>query len=134
MDIDFSLNCENLNKGQNIFSNMSTKVSTNLSDTEHYLPDEKLLNILDTLRQNISDGKYSEDIQTEILESVEGYVTGKGIELDPEIVKFLVSGWWVQSAMEKIKSEVKPEDPQVCPLCLQEKIELDISNNTYRDV
>ena len=112
---------------------MSVNINTKKYDRDEFHPDEKLLDILDTLRQNISDGKYSEDIQIEILESVEGYVTGKGIELDPEIVKMLVQGWWVQSAMEKIKSEVKPEEPQVCPLCLQEKIELDIYNNTCRD-
>lgn len=112
---------------------MSVNINTKIHDRDEFRPDEKLLSILDTLRQNISDGKYSEDIQTEILESIEGYVTGKGIELDPEIVKFLVSGWWVQGAMEKIKSEVKPEEPHICPLCLQTKIELDISNSTCRD-
>ncbi|RLI50341.1 hypothetical protein DRO61_03985 [Candidatus Bathyarchaeota archaeon] len=96
-------------------------------------PDENLLKILDTLRQNISDGKYSDLVQAEILECVEGYVTGNCLELDPQIVKFLVSGWWVNDAMEKIKTDIKPESSHICPLCLQSKIELDISNSTHRN-
>jgi hypothetical protein len=101
---------------------------SNTEDTliSNYYPDEELLNTLDTLRQNISDGKYSKNTQTEILESIESYVTGKGVELDPDIVKILVQGWWVQDAMEQIKTELKPTEPTVCPLCLQEKIETEI--------
>ncbi len=125
---------KNLNKGQDIFSNMDTNVSMNASGAKHYHPNEELLNILDILRKNISNGKYSEVIQTEILESVECYVTGKGIELDPQIVKYLVQGWWVQDAMEKIKSNLKPTEPTVCPLCFQKKIDLEISNNIVNDV
>ena len=96
-------------------------------------PDENLLKTLDALRRNVSDGKYSSEMQEEILESIEGYVTGDRPKLDPEIIKFLVSGWWVQDAMEHIKSDVKPEKSHMCPLCLQSKIELDISNSTCRD-
>lgn len=99
-----------------------TEVSNIASGQFH--PDENLLSVLDSLRQNISGGKYSKDIQSEILESVEGYVTGKGFQLDPEIVKYLVQGWWVQGAMEKVKSDLEPTDPFVCPLCLQEKIKM----------
>ena len=91
-------------------------MSTTEIDTNNFHPDEKLLDILDTLYQNISDGKYSTEIQTEILESVESYITGKEIELDPQIVKFLVQGWWVGDAMEKVKSELKPTEPTICPL------------------
>jgi len=103
-----------------------------MSNTEDTLgsncyPDENLLNTLDALRQNISDRKYSKDTQTEILESVESYVTtGKGAELDPNIVKFLIQGWWVQDAMDQIKAGAKPAEPSVCPLCLQEKVETEI--------
>jgi hypothetical protein len=104
-----------------------------MTTVNSFHPNENLLKVLDALRQNISDGKYSNDIQTEILECIEGYVTGNCPEIDPRIIKFLVSGWWVNDAMEKIKSDVKPETPNTCPLCLQSKIELDISNSTCRD-
>ena len=125
---------KNLNKGPDIFSNMSTNVSMNASGTEHYHPNEELLNILDTLRKNISNGKYSEVIQTEILESVECYVTGEGLELDPQIVKYLFQGWWVQDAMEKVKDGLESTEPFVCPLCFQEKIELAIDENKKEKV
>nr|QBK85558.1 MAG: hypothetical protein LCMAC101_01450 [Marseillevirus LCMAC101] len=104
------------------------------SGADNFHPDEKLLGILDTLRQNISDGKYSKDIQTEILESIEGYVTGKGVQLDPQIVKYLVAGWWVQDAMEKIKSDLNPGESLICPLCFQKKIDLEISNDIVNNV
>ena len=71
----------------------------------------------------ISDGNYSSEIQTEIFESIESYVTGKEIQLDPQIIKFLVQGWWVQNAMEQIKTELEPTEPTICPLCLVKKIE-----------
>ena len=103
-------------------SNTEDTSASNIASTQFH-PDEKLLNILDSLHKNISDGKYSKEIQLEILESIESYVTGDGFQLDPEIVKYLVQGWWVGEAMEKVKSELEPTDPIVCPLCLQKKIE-----------
>lgn len=105
---------------------------TTVNNINSFHPNENLLKVIDTLRQNISDGKYSNDVQVEILESIEGYVTGTRPELDPQIVKFLIQGWWVQGAMEKIKSDIKPTEPFVCPLCLQEKIETEIEKRDKR--
>ena len=105
-----------------------SNISTSETDICKFPPNEKLLTILNTLYQNISNGKYSNDIQIEILESVECYVTGKQEDLDPQIVKFLIQGWWMGDVMEKIKSDLSPTDPIICPLCLQKKIELELSN------
>ena len=113
---------------------MSNAEDTSASNIEpkRFLPDENLLSTLESLRQNISDGKYSNDIQAEILESIESYVTGDQIKLDPQIVRFLVQGWWVQSAMEQIKTELEPTEPFICPLCLQKKVEMEIDENKKR--
>ena len=109
-------------------SNISAGESVGESDICKFPPNEKLLTILNTLCQNISNGKYSNDIQNEILESIECYVTGKQEDLDPQIVKFLIQGWWMGDVMEKIKSELSPTDPIICPLCFQKKIELKLTN------
>ena len=109
-------------------SNTEVSSASNIT-ADQFHPDENLLSILDSLRQNISDGKYSNNIQMEILESIESYVTGDQIKLDPQIVKFLVQGWWVQSAMEQIKTELEPTEPFICPLCLQRKVEIAIDEN-----
>lgn len=94
---------------------------------------DNLVNLIEQLKSNVLSGKYNEQVKQELIDFIEPYITGEVQELDRNIIKYLVQGWWMNDAMDKINSvtecnevnnEVNNEmNKTLCPLCFHKRVD-----------
>ena len=75
---------------------------------KEYIGDIELYKCMDTLKDMITSGKFSDDVKQEIYETIKCYVEGKH-RLDPETVSCLFTGFIIRSMLPKQKGIVDPE-------------------------
>lgn len=62
--------------------------------------DQKLIETIELVIKNIRKGVYEELDKEFILSFLTQYTTGKQIKLDPEILKYLFTGWFLHENSE----------------------------------
>lgn len=84
-----------------------------VNDDSEDIDDDKVINGLETIIENIRSNAYPDRIKKDIYDCIEEYVTGESSVLDEEIIKYIFRGWYMTQHLEY------ETDVNVCPVCIQ---------------
>lgn len=57
--------------------------------------DQKLIEIMESILKNIKEGVYDDLDKESIRSFVTQYITGEPVKTDPEVLKYLFTGWFL---------------------------------------
>jgi len=75
---------------------------------QEYVSDELLLQRLDAIRKNVTDGVYAPEVKQDIYDSTEMYVTGK-VAVDGETLQLMVMAWILKQSLGEMPRDDVPE-------------------------
>lgn len=67
------------------------------------MSDDKLLQLLDTLKEQICNNFYSEEQKEDIEESIQSFVDND-FAIRKDVLKYLFTGWWVHQQTNEMAS------------------------------